>query len=257
MHQMDLVTDAALSLGKGIKNNVRSYGKEAGRLARSLGEFVDVEDVLKSIHKVTHPEQHAKRRSSMVHSPVDWSKHPPAPFRKFSHDMLRALEDDEIEGENNGIAITQSITNSVFTKGQTSNPQNQGKIFGKKKSPQSEKHLDLLQFNQGISDDSLAKRLRERQQHSMKNPQACSGYSPSRKNIPVRRYSSEIRRKRYKSDEVSSTYIKGKQNKYPSSPNFPRRASEPPSYKKKGYYGKFGNYTTSSSNSRQTMRMSR
>ena len=35
--QMEVVTDATSSLGKGLKKSLKSYGKEAGRFARSIG----------------------------------------------------------------------------------------------------------------------------------------------------------------------------------------------------------------------------
>ena len=60
----------ASSLGRGIKKSIKGYTKDASRFAHSLSEFVDCEDLLKSIHKVAHPEQHAQRRSSIVHKPI-------------------------------------------------------------------------------------------------------------------------------------------------------------------------------------------
>jgi hypothetical protein len=52
-------------------------------LVRSFSDFVDVEDLLKSVHKVVHPDQH-ERKSSIVHTPIDWSQYPPSAFRNIS-----------------------------------------------------------------------------------------------------------------------------------------------------------------------------
>ena len=81
-HQIEVVSDATSSIGKGLRKSFKNYGKEAKSFARSFSEFVDVEDLLKSIHKVAHPEEHSHRKSSIVHTPIDWSKHPPSAFRK-------------------------------------------------------------------------------------------------------------------------------------------------------------------------------
>ena len=57
-------------IGNGVKKSIRNYSKGASRFARQISETVDVEDVLKSIHKVAHPEQHRERRRSIVHTTI-------------------------------------------------------------------------------------------------------------------------------------------------------------------------------------------
>ena len=69
-HQMDQMCDMSVSLGKGLKKTMKTYSKEAGQFARSFSEFVDLEDLFKTIHEVAHPEKHAQRKSSVVHNPI-------------------------------------------------------------------------------------------------------------------------------------------------------------------------------------------
>ena len=96
---MEYVNDATLSLGKGLKKSFRSYGKEAKGIVQSLTDLIDPEDLLKSIHKVAHPEEHQKN-TIIVHTPIDWSKYPPSAFRRYSHDFPSTkYEDDDDENE--------------------------------------------------------------------------------------------------------------------------------------------------------------
>ena len=95
---MGAIKDATSSVGKGIKKSLKSYGKEAERFARSMSDFVDVEDFTKSIHKVARPEEHAQRKTSIIHTPIDWSKHPPSAFKPTS--VIE--EEEEEEGEEEG-----------------------------------------------------------------------------------------------------------------------------------------------------------
>ena len=76
---MEVAADATVSLGKGLKKSIKTYSKEAERFARSLSDIVDVEDIVKTIHKAANPEEHENRMSNViVHKPIDWSKHPPS-----------------------------------------------------------------------------------------------------------------------------------------------------------------------------------
>ena len=77
---------------------MKKYSKEASYAARSLSNFVDVEDFLKSVHEVVYPEIHAERKTSIVHKTIDWSKYPRSSFRKLSEDFSGTNEDD-YEGE--------------------------------------------------------------------------------------------------------------------------------------------------------------
>lgn len=75
-HQIEVVADATSSFGKGIKKSFKRHSKEVRGFARSFSELVDMEDILKSIHKVAYPSDHAKS-SSIIHPTIDWSKYPP------------------------------------------------------------------------------------------------------------------------------------------------------------------------------------
>ena len=50
-----------------LKKSLKNCSEEAGRIVRSIGEFVAVQDVLKSIHKVAHPE-HERRTPPTVYT---------------------------------------------------------------------------------------------------------------------------------------------------------------------------------------------
>ena len=93
-HQMGAVTDATKSLSKDLQKSIKTCSKEANRFARSLGEIVDVEDILKSIHKATNPDEYEDRKSSVIHKPIDWSKHPPSSQRKLSKECSMTTEEE-------------------------------------------------------------------------------------------------------------------------------------------------------------------
>ena len=62
-NQMEMVTDATSSLGKGLKKSLKSYSKEAGRFARTISELIDCEDLMKSLHKVAHPGNNFEKQN--------------------------------------------------------------------------------------------------------------------------------------------------------------------------------------------------
>ena len=70
----------------------------------SLSEFIDAEDMLKSLHKITHPHQHEERKSNILHPPIDWSTYPPSAFTRcsklFADDEERNEEVEEQNDEN-------------------------------------------------------------------------------------------------------------------------------------------------------------
>ena len=68
--QMQLMSDVTLTVGRGLRKTIRSYSREAGKFSRSLSDFVDLEDLFKSIDEVAHPEKHAQRKSSIIHTPI-------------------------------------------------------------------------------------------------------------------------------------------------------------------------------------------
>ena len=67
---MEVVSDATSSLSNGLKKSIQTCSKEAAEFARSLGEIVDVEDIVKTIHKVANPEEYEDRKSFIVHKPI-------------------------------------------------------------------------------------------------------------------------------------------------------------------------------------------
>ena len=101
-YQMDVVTDATQSLGQGIRKSIQTYRKGAGRFARSLSEFVDIEDFLKSVHKVAKPEDHESRTSNIIHTTIDWSKQPSS-SQKQQSSKYSMVTDDESEDESGNI----------------------------------------------------------------------------------------------------------------------------------------------------------
>ena len=115
MHQMDVVTDVTISLGKGLKKSIKSCSKEAVGIARSVGEFVDVEDVMKSVHKVAHPEKHAERKSSIIHKPIGWSEDPPSTFRNFPKDILRVIKEEDLK-KDQSVSLRQYSSEAKNTR---------------------------------------------------------------------------------------------------------------------------------------------
>ena len=92
---MGSVGDVTQYLGEGIKKSVTKCGNKAGRYARSLGDFVDVEDVVKSIHKVVHPEEYVERKSNVVHTTIDRSTLHPSPSSQRKSDQSVIQEERE------------------------------------------------------------------------------------------------------------------------------------------------------------------
>ena len=69
--------------------------------------------MLKSIHKVAHPEEHSHRKSNIVHTPIDWSKHPPSAFRKYSEPIEEENEEEDEEHRNYEMLSHDSISDSA------------------------------------------------------------------------------------------------------------------------------------------------
>ena len=122
---MGFLTDATASLGKGLKKSIKGYRNEAKNFARSINDCIDVEDARKSLHMVTHPvlctESHESRKTSIVHTPIDWSKYPPSAFRKFSQEhsiTIKEEDEDEVneeesDEENDGISQNATSTSRL------------------------------------------------------------------------------------------------------------------------------------------------
>ena len=119
LYQLETVTEVTISVGNGIKKSVKRYTKDAKRFVRSVSEFVDVEDVMKSIDGIVHQDEYARRRSSIIHTPIDWSKYPPSAFRRGSHGYPTTVvaEDygkkGEINDESYGYSQRPTINDSM------------------------------------------------------------------------------------------------------------------------------------------------
>ena len=88
---MEVVTDAACSVGRSIKKSIKGYHKEAKQSIRSFKDFVDIEDFVKSIYK-------ERRESRIIHHPIDWSKYSPSAFRQLKKRMnLKTEEKQEMD----------------------------------------------------------------------------------------------------------------------------------------------------------------
>ena len=120
-HQLEAVTDATASLGKGLKKSIKTYRKEANRFARNLGEFVDVEDLLKSINRVANSDDYEDRKSSIIHTPIDWSKRPPSTRGKTSDECSVTIV-EECEDEDEGNEQTSTSKGNTTSSGMVRAP---------------------------------------------------------------------------------------------------------------------------------------
>ena len=92
---METVTDITGKFGETAKRSFKNCTKEARKLSRSLVDFVDVEDVVKSIHKVVHPEEYVERKSNVVHTTIDRSTLHPSPSSQRKSDQSVIQEERE------------------------------------------------------------------------------------------------------------------------------------------------------------------
>ena len=83
--QLEAVSDATSALSSGLKKSIQSGSKEVGRFASSIGDFLDVDDLLKSIRQVTNSDDSSGRKTSVVHEPIDWAKYPPSAFKQVKN----------------------------------------------------------------------------------------------------------------------------------------------------------------------------
>ena len=98
------IDDAKAVFTRGFRKSLKKCNKEAKHFARSFTDFVDFEDILKSIHKAARPQQHFQRASSVYHSPIDWSKYPSSAFNEYPDDTSEADEENRTGGEGvNGV----------------------------------------------------------------------------------------------------------------------------------------------------------
>ena len=83
--RIENITDVTSMVGRGIQKSIRKYSKEARHLTTSIKDFVDMEDLWKTIDKKVHPKKYQQRRLSSIHTPlVDWSHNSESRFRKKS-----------------------------------------------------------------------------------------------------------------------------------------------------------------------------
>ena len=89
-----------------------------GRYARSFKDFIDVDDMVKSFHRVANPEKNKSRKSSIVHSPIDWTKYPRSSFQNSTGRCTSINEaDDEDEDEDSTESEEDDdIDNGVTTR---------------------------------------------------------------------------------------------------------------------------------------------
>ena len=78
---MELVSDLSSALSQKMKKSAKDCSKETGRLTAAISGFIDLEGFLRSIHRKTHPEETASRKTSIVHETIDWSLYPESAYR--------------------------------------------------------------------------------------------------------------------------------------------------------------------------------
>ena len=79
------IAEATCEFRRGIKKSFKRQKTEASRFCRQMSDIIDVEDILKSIHKARYPNHHHES-TVIIHSTIDWSKHPPRDSRQPSVD---------------------------------------------------------------------------------------------------------------------------------------------------------------------------
>ena len=94
-HRIEVITDATSNFGKGVKKSMKNCTKEAKELLQSVGEFIDIEDIVKTFQKFRHPEIFEQRNAAnVVHTTIDWTMFPPNRWRmEESHIFIPQMED--------------------------------------------------------------------------------------------------------------------------------------------------------------------
>ena len=105
-----MVTDATLSLGESLQKAIKTRSREAGHLKRYVSEFVDAEDILKSVHKLSNPENYENPRPNIIHTPVNWSKNTFSSWKMSTRECFAIPEEDE-DGENNQKKNCRKLSN--------------------------------------------------------------------------------------------------------------------------------------------------
>ena len=104
--QLEIITDATASLGESMTKSIKSCGQDAEQIARSISEIVDPEDILKSIHSISHTEQTSKKTPVTIHKPIGMSNQ-----KTFSNRPLEDMICEEDEDSNTSSA-TESFVNT-------------------------------------------------------------------------------------------------------------------------------------------------
>ena len=99
---MELVKEAASSLSNGLNKSLNNYRKEARRFSQSLKDLVDPEELIKSIHKATHPSEYETGEASVIHTPIEWPNQQMGEKKNIPRDKFQNAEEkvDKIHGEN-------------------------------------------------------------------------------------------------------------------------------------------------------------
>ena len=69
-------------MGRHLKKSITNCKHDVDRFARSVTDFVDAEDLKKSVHRAVKKGDYGERRN-IVHRPIDWTKYPPRPRPYF------------------------------------------------------------------------------------------------------------------------------------------------------------------------------
>ena len=93
------MTDATLTLGKGVKKSIKNCGKDVEQFTRSIGECVDVDEFVKSFHHAVRTETESQRNAKIIHQPIDWSKYPASAFRRHSEPLESIKEVYEYDSQ--------------------------------------------------------------------------------------------------------------------------------------------------------------
>ena len=112
----DHINEAKDICTKGFRKSLKKCNTEAKHFVRSFTDFVDFEDILKSIHKAARPEEHAPLMPIVYHRPIDWSKYPSSSFDKGPPSENRTGGDED--------GTTEEIRSCVGTSKQVEKPSN-------------------------------------------------------------------------------------------------------------------------------------
>ena len=70
-----------------------------GYLPSSFLRYVDIRELIKSFHNISTTDESSQRKSSIVHSPIDWSKQRVRNISRFIPSIVEEEEEDEEDEE--------------------------------------------------------------------------------------------------------------------------------------------------------------